>query len=117
MKHQSKKASLIEALVSNTIGFFLTVIAALIVNPHQPFIDNLLFSTFLLVLHIFRSYWVRRGFNYYTAKRAKAEKARKRKLKRDSKRRGGKNTIDGTHLVREIDESKVEQRSRTPINT
>lgn len=76
MKHsQTKAASLIESLVSNTIGFFLTVIAQLIFFEDQKFTQNLAFSGFLLILHIFRSYWVRRGFNHYTVKKMKARRA------------------------------------------
>lgn len=105
--HQSKKASLIEAVVSNVIGFVLTVIAMWLVNPEQAWVDNLTLSSLLLVLHIFRSYWVRRGFNAYTAKKLKAAKAEKRKAKRQQKRKGlSKNTLDGTDLVREIAEAR-----------
>jgi heme/copper-type cytochrome/quinol oxidase subunit 4 len=101
MKHsQTKAASLIESLVSNTIGFFLTVIAQLIFFEDQKFTENLAFSGFLLVLHIFRSYWVRRGFNHYTMKKLRAQreqrkqhKALQKALKRELKERDEKENL------------------------
>lgn len=79
MKHsQTKVASLVESLVSNAIGFFLTVGAQWVIFEDQKFSENIFFSSVLLVLHIIRSYCVRRGFNAYVVARAKELKRTKR---------------------------------------
>lgn len=90
---QTRTASLVESLVSNAIGFFLTIAAQLLIFPNQKFTENLFFSSVLLVLHIARSYFVRRGFNSYTMKKQreakeqrKKHKALRRSLKRELKR-------------------------------
>ena len=83
MKHhsQTRTASLVESLVSNTIGFFLTIGAQLLLFKNQSFSENLFFSSVLLILHIARSYFVRRGFNHHTMKKQRIAKEQKKKLK------------------------------------
>lgn len=74
---QTKKASLIESIISNLFGFLLTIIAQYFFFTNQTLVENLSFSTILLGLHIIRSYLVRRGFNQYTLKKARKRKAKK----------------------------------------
>lgn len=88
MKHsQTKLASLTESLVSNAIGFVLTIAAQLVIFEDQKFSENLFFSSVLLVLHIIRSYCVRRGFNAYVVHKAKERKKANRALKREAKQK------------------------------
>jgi len=88
MKHhsQTRIASLVESLVSNVIGFFLTVAAQLFIFPDQQFSQNIFFSSVLLILHIIRSYLVRRGFNAYVLAKAKKAKKLKRQQRAALKR-------------------------------
>lgn len=83
MKHhsQTRIASLVESLVSNAIGFFLTVAAQWVIFEKQSLSENLFFSSVLLILHIIRSYLVRRGFNAYVLRKARLAKKKKKELR------------------------------------
>jgi len=103
MKHhsQTRIASLVESLVSNAIGFFLTVAAQLVIFEDQSFSQNLFFSSVLLVLHIIRSYMVRRGFNAYVLHKAKVAKKQKKQMRAIDRAASRKLKVKKTHEDRE----------------
>ena len=75
---QSKRASLFESVVSNLVGFLLTIVTQFFFFVNQTIEENLAFSTLLLGLHIIRSYFVRRVFNARAVKLARRQKALKK---------------------------------------
>jgi hypothetical protein len=53
---------------------------------NQKFSENIFFSSVLLILHIIRSYCVRRGFNAYVVAKSKKAKKLKRQARAAQKR-------------------------------
>ena len=65
---QSKKMSLIETIVSVTIGYIIALVSQLVIFPvfniEVSLTDNLLIGLFFTVVSIIRGYYVRRFFNW-----------------------------------------------------
>ena len=65
---QTKKMSLIETIVSVTIGYIIALVSQLIIFPvfniQVSLTDNLLIGLFFTVVSIISGYYVRRLFNW-----------------------------------------------------
>lgn len=78
MMGQSRLQSMIEALVNVFVGFWVSVMANVLILPlfgaHLSFKENLLMGWCFTVISIVRSYLLRRAFNWYHVRQKNNDK-------------------------------------------
>ncbi len=72
---QSKKGSMIEAVIGSVIAFTISMLAQAVIYPlygvYFTFLENFSLTMIFTVISIIRSYFVRRMFNWFQTRAVK----------------------------------------------